>query len=105
MNAIERALEKQRLQLAAATQRRTLAGHAQGLAPLFQTADQVRAGVCWIRQNPEIVGGAAAFLLAIRPGARRFFWRWGRRAFVAWRVWRDSQQWLETPSSSAPVRR
>ncbi len=94
-DAVTLALEKQRLQLAAAAQRTSLTQHAQGLTPLFATADQIRIGIDWIRRNPEIVAGGAAVLLATRPGARRFLWRWGRRAFVAWRLWRDSERWLE----------
>lgn len=101
MSALALALEKQRLQLAAAAQRTALSGYAEGLHPLFATVDQIRAGACWARRNPEIVAGGAALVIAVRPGTRRFFWRWGRRAFVAWRVWRDSQRWLE--NTAVPV--
>lgn len=94
MNAVECALAKQRLQLAAAAQRSELAGHVAGIVPLFAVADQAQAGVRWLRRNPEIFAATTALLLAVRPGARRFAWRWGRRAFIAWRVWRDSDRWL-----------
>ncbi len=100
MTAIELALEKQRLQLSCAAQRNALAAHAAGLMPLFDAADQARTGVRWVRQNPEIVAGGVAVLAATRPGARRFFWRWGRRAFVAWRLWRDSERWLHSPETA-----
>lgn len=94
MNAVELALEKQRLQLAAAAQRQTLAQHAAGLQPLFHAADQMRDGARWIRRHPEIVAGGVAVLVAARPKARQRLWRWGKRAFIAWRVWRDV--WLES---------
>jgi hypothetical protein len=97
MNAVELALAKQRLLLASNAQRVALARHGSGLTPLFDAADQVRAGARWIRQHPEVVAGGVAVVLAARPGARRFAWRWGRRAFLAWRLWRDSERWIETP--------
>lgn len=90
MNAIERALEKQRLQLDIAAQRATLARHATGLQPLFNAADQVRAGARWIRRHPEVVAGGVAVIAAARPGVRRFLWRWGQRAFLVWQFWRDT---------------
>lgn len=100
MTAVELALAKQRLQLASAAHRDALARHSQGLIPIFDAADQARAGVRWARQNPEIVAGGVALIAATRPGARRFFWRWGRRAFVAWRLWRDSERWLNAPETA-----
>lgn len=100
MNAVELALAKQRLVLASRAQRSALAQHAAGLTPLFDAADQVRSGVRWVRRHPEVVAGGVAVLLAARPGARRFAWRWGRRAFLAWRLWRDSERWLETPANA-----
>ena len=95
MNAIELALEKQRLQFQAATQREMLARHVEGLKPIFDAADQLAAGTRWIKRHPEVMAGGAVMLAAVRPGTRRFFWRWGRRAFVAWRLWRDSHRWLD----------
>ncbi len=97
MNAIELALEKQRLRLEAAGQRMDLSRHAAGLMPLFEAGDRVRAGARWTAQHPEIVGGAVALLAAARPGVRRFFWRWGKRTFIAWRVWREGEHWLANP--------
>lgn len=100
MSAIAFALEKQRLQLAATAQRSELAGHARGLSPLFEAADQVRSGLCWTQRHPEVLAAGAAVVLAASPDARRFAWRWGRRVFLAWRFWRDSHRWLDqTPAS------
>lgn len=97
MNAIELALEKQRLRLASAGQRMDLARHASGLLPLFTAADRVRDGARWVGRHPEIVAGGVALFAAVRPGVRRFLWRWGKRAFVAWRLWREGDLWLTRP--------
>lgn len=103
MNAIELALRKQLLLLDSATQREALARHAHGLVPIFDVADQVKAGGHWIRRHPEAVATGVALLVAVRPDVRRFFWRWGRRSFVAWRLWRrllhDSGRWLQQQSA------
>ena len=98
MTAIELALEKQRLQLEAASQRLDLSRQAAGLMPLFATGDQVRAGARWVMRHPEAVAGGVALLAAIRPGVRRFIWRWSMRSFAAWRLWRESGAWLTKPA-------
>ena len=102
MNAVELALEKQRLRLEAASQRVDLSVHAVGLMPLFEAGDRVRAGARWAGQHPGIVAGGVALLAAARPGVRRFFWRWGKRAFIAWRLWQEGDRWLASmpPRSS-----
>jgi len=97
MNAIELALEKQRLQFASSAQREAITRHTAGLQPLFDVADQVQTVARWLRQHPEVVAGSVAVLAAAQPRARRFFWRWGRRAFIVWKLWRDSERWLDTP--------
>ncbi|MEW6512753.1 MAG: YqjK-like family protein [Pseudomonadota bacterium] len=101
MNAVELALEKQRLRLEAASQRIDLSRHAAGLAPLFDVADRVHSGVRWATRHPEVVAGGVALLAAVRPGIRRFLWRWGKRGLFAWHVWRnrdDSGIWPRRPS-------
>lgn len=98
MNAIELALKKQLLELEAAAQREALARHTTGLLPLFDAADQISAGVRWIKRHPETLAVGLAFLVAVRPGVRRFVWRWGRRGLIAWRLWRNSGRWLSQPS-------
>lgn len=89
MNPVELALEKQRLRLEAASQRMELSRHLTGLMPVFDRADQVREGARWMGRHPEIVAGGIALLAAARPGVRRFIWRWGKRGFIAWHVWRE----------------
>jgi len=98
MNAVELALEKQRLRLEAAGQRFDLSRHAAGLMPLFDIGDRVHAGGRWAARHPEIVAGGIALLAAVRPGMRRFVWRWTVRSFAAWRLWRQSATWLATPA-------
>ncbi|MFN3884155.1 MAG: YqjK family protein [Rhodocyclaceae bacterium] len=88
MNRIELALEKQRLHLEAASQRIALGEHLQGLTPLFDAADRLRDGARWVRRHPEIVAAGIALLAAARPRTRRFLWRWGKRAYLAWQIWR-----------------
>lgn len=94
MTPVEIALAKQRLQLDASAQRMAIAQDLDGLQPVFQTADQIHAGWRWLRRHPEAVAGAVALLAASRADARRFLWRWGRRTFVAWKLWRNSERWL-----------
>jgi hypothetical protein len=98
LNAIELALEKQRLRLEAGSQRIDLARHASGLQPLFATADRLHEGVRWVGRHPGVVAGGVALIAAVRPGVRRFIWRWGKRALIAWQVWRNSAEsgfWLD----------
>lgn len=97
MNALELALEKQRLQLESASQRVALAQHSVGLLPLFEVAGRVRDGARWVTRHPEIVAGLLALLVAVRPGVRAAFLRWARRGFLAWRLWRDGSRWLNQP--------
>ena len=94
MNAIEAALAKQRLQLACESQRDELSRHIAGLMPVFTALDQARSGSRWLGRHPEVLAAGVAFLLATSSGARRRAWRWGRRALVAWRLWRDGKRWL-----------
>lgn len=101
MNAVERALEKQRLQLAIAAQRAALADHAAGIAPLFNAADRVRSGIHWLGDHPEIVAGGVAVLAAAKPGVRRFLWRWGKRGEILWELWRETSS---SPRRAVPAR-
>lgn len=96
MNAVEIALEKQRLRLEAASQRAALAEYAQGLQPMFHAADRVRDGARWLGKHPEAVAGGIALLAAARPGFRRFLWRIGRRAVFVW-------LWLGQHSGKLPA--
>jgi hypothetical protein len=94
VSTVELALEKQRLQFRIAAQRVALAQHVEGLKPLFDAADQIAAGARWVKHHPEVVAGGVLLVAAVRSGVRRFLWRWGRRTFIAWRLWRDSDRLL-----------
>jgi hypothetical protein len=94
MNAIELVLARQRLQIEAANQRVALVQHIAGMQPLFDAANQVQRGWGWLRGHPEVAAGSLAVLAVTRPATRRFLWRWARRAYVGWRLWRDGQRWL-----------
>jgi hypothetical protein len=96
MNAVEIALEKQRLQLEAASQRASLAEYAEGLQPMFHAADRVRDGARWIGRHPEAVAGGVAFLAVVRPGFRRFLWKLGQRSVLFW-------LWIGQHSGKLPV--
>lgn len=98
MSTVERALAIQRLQIASELQRSALERHAAGLQPAFDVLDQARAGARWLGRHPEVLAGAAAFLLATSSDVRRTAWRWGGRALFVWRLWRDSKRWLQQPS-------
>jgi hypothetical protein len=97
LNTIEQALEKQRLRLEAASQRIDLARHATGLQPLFAGADRVREGARWVGRHPEVLAGGVALLAAASPRTRKFIWRWGKRAFIGWSLWRDGDHFLNMP--------
>lgn len=95
MNPVESALNKQRLQLEITAQRQALDQHLEGLAPALVAADRIHAALYWLRRHPEVIAGSVAVLVAARPSTLRLFWRWGRRGFIAWRLWRDSDRWLK----------
>jgi hypothetical protein len=88
---LELALKKQRLQFTCDSLRGEWRNHARGLAPAFNAADQVRAGMCWLRRHPEISVAVGIAILVARP---RAVWRWARRGVVAWQFWRNGQRWL-----------
>ena len=88
---MELALKKQRLQIESAELRDRLAFNARGLAPAFGVADAVRNGIHWLRHQPVVPLGIAVAVLVARP---RAVWRWGRRAFAAWRGLRRARDYL-----------
>ncbi|MBU0751610.1 MAG: YqjK-like family protein [Gammaproteobacteria bacterium] len=87
---LELALRKQRLQLQSATQRDALVAAAAGLAPIFAVADGVRDGTRWLLDHPEWVAGGLVAVLVARPCV---VFRWVRRSFFAWQLWRKVAAW------------
>lgn len=60
-------------------QRSTLAANTAPLETTLAFADQVAAGVSWVKQRPAIVAVGVAVLVVLRPSRA---WRWGRRAYL-----------------------
>jgi hypothetical protein len=74
-----------------AMQRHAVARHAEGVRRLCDGADQVLAGLAWLRRNPLVVGAAALALVLCKPAR---LWRWGRRSLFVWQGWRALRQKL-----------
>lgn len=72
-----------------------LVADVQTLAPVLTTADRVRGGIHWLKQNPLWLGVAVAALVVWRPSR---LWRWGSKAWSAWRFWQRLQATWLTPS-------
>jgi pterin-4a-carbinolamine dehydratase len=82
---VELALKRQRLQLRAGAQRLELRQQLTAYAPVVKFADQVRAGIEYVKHHPHWLVGIAVAVVVARP--RRAF-RWLRRGFVAWQLYR-----------------
>lgn len=83
----------QQLLVRSAVLRITLAHQAQALKPPLALADQVRAGVQWLRQHPIWPIAALALLALKRPRrilglTSRLLWGWG--LYQRGREWLDS---------------
>ncbi len=64
--------------------------------PRLARVDQARALAShswqWLRQHPEVPAAAAGLLLVLRPKrALALAWRWGRRGWLGWQLWRRVQ--------------
>jgi hypothetical protein len=57
----------------------------QSLIPTLARVDRVRDAVWWLRQRPWLVGAGVATAVALRPSRA---WRWFRRGWSLWRLWR-----------------
>lgn len=93
---IELALKRGQLQERIAQQRATIATQMRPVAAALATADRAiavgRTGIAYVKRHPMQLGLALAALVILRP---RRVWRWGRRAFLAWGVWRKLRVRLE----------
>lgn len=91
-NLIELSLQRGRLQERIAAQRSALAAQMRPIGDALDVADRglaaARRGVGYVKQHPAEVGVAVAILAALRP---KRVWRWGRRAFFAWGLWRKAR--------------
>ena len=78
---VELALKKQRLQLKSAILRDAFAAQASAWAPAFAAADQVRAGINWLRRHPVLPVAVLVALLVARP---RAVLRLAGRGWIFW---------------------
>lgn len=92
---IELGLQRGRLQERIAAQRATLATQLRPLVGAVEATDQalvkVRLGIDYVKHHPAQVGVAVALLALLKP---KGVWRWGRRSFVAWQLWKKAQKHL-----------
>jgi hypothetical protein len=86
---LELALRKQRLLIHSQALREQWGAQAQALRPVATGVDRVRAGVRWMRAHPQAIFAGALVLGVLRPRAA---FRWARRGFVIWGLWRKLRQ-------------
>lgn len=85
------ARRQQQLLIRSAELRVTLAHQAQGLRSPLALADQLRAGVHWLRQHP-VVPLAALAVLALRRPSRML--RWAPRLLGGWQLFLRVRTWF-----------
>ena len=88
---LELALKRQRLEWQGEAQRQDLQRHLQAFLPAFTAADRLRAGAQFLHAHPQWVAGAAVVVAILRPSKA---WRWTKRGFFAWRLWKKLQDKL-----------
>jgi len=91
------ALRQQQLLARSAFLRTQVAQHMAPWQARLGQVDQARAAVTtswqWLRTHPEVPAGAAVLLLLLRPKrALALAWRWGRRGWLGWQIWRRVQR-------------
>lgn len=96
---VELALKRQRLQLLSAAQRDAFGYHAKTWAPAFAAADQVRAGINWLRRHPALPVAVLVALLVARP---RTLLRLAGRGWFVWQGWKRLRGALMTALAVAP---
>jgi YqjK-like protein len=85
------AQRQQQLLLRSAELRVTLTHQARALQTPLAMADQVQAGVQWLRQHPIWPLVTLALLALKRP--RRIL-RWGNRLMWGWGLYQRARSWL-----------
>lgn len=83
-----------------AAQRASLGQRVQPVRRSLKVADHVRAvvrsGASYVKNHLGTTAAVITVLVALKP---RRAWRWGRRAFVAWRTWRALREQVEALES------
>lgn len=87
---------KQQLLARSANLRERLMAQTAEFSPVLSVVDRVSGGIATLRQHPEWVVGALAFVAVARP---RFVWRWARRGLVGWRTWSSLRDLLASAVS------
>ena len=97
---IELSLQRGRLQERIAAQRAALTTQLRPVVGAVVATDQalvkVRHGIDYVKRHPAQVGVAVALLALLKP---KGVWRWGRRSFVAWQLWKKAQKHLAGSSA------
>ena len=87
----ELAARQQALLLRSAELRARLALQSNAMRPPLALADQVADGWRWLQAHPAWPAAIAVTLIVARPARA---WRWGRRVWSAWQLWRGIQRKL-----------
>lgn len=95
----ELARRQQQLLVRSAVLRATMAHQAQALKPPLALADQVRAGVQWLRQHPLLPLAAVALLGLKRP---QTILRWLPRLLGGWGLYQRGREWLDSTANKQP---
>jgi hypothetical protein len=87
------ALRQGQLLERSATLRAQLVRDAQPWQQTLGRVDELRwraqTGWQWLRAHPEVPAAALGLLLVLRPRrTTALAWRWGRRAWLGWQLWR-----------------
>jgi len=100
---IEVGVRRGRLLERIASQRAAIGSELAPVRDALRASDRavgiLRSGVDAVRRHPALVLAGITLLVALKP---RRLWRWGRRAFVAWRTWRFLRQRLAALNLSIP---
>jgi hypothetical protein len=86
-------VERERLRLRSTELRLQVARQAQVLVAPLAVADQVQAGVRWLRAHPEGPLLVLGLVIVARP--RRAL-RWAGRLWWGWGLWQRGRRWLAT---------
>lgn len=91
MNNDDLILRQQLLLIRSAELRIEFANQVQIIKRPLGMADQARAGLQWLRRNPEWPLGVLFLVVVLRPQA---VFRWGGRLWWAWNAYRKTRNLL-----------